>query len=55
MEKQTLVFGVHVFIGVALAGFGVYRGAVGQVLPGALNVVVAALVVGAGRYIAESA
>ncbi|QZX99112.1 hypothetical protein [Halobaculum rubrum] len=53
MEKATVVLGAHVFVGIALAAFGVYRATVGQVVPGALNVVVAALVIGAGVFISR--
>lgn len=55
MENATIVLGAHVFVGIALAGFGVYRGTAGQVVPGALNVLVAALVIGAGVIISRSA
>lgn len=54
MEKGTLVLGAHVFVAVGLAAFGVYRMTVGQVVPGALNVVVAALVIGAGVFITRA-
>jgi hypothetical protein len=54
MDNATIVLGTHVFIGIALAGLGVYRGTAGQVVPGALNVVVAALVIGAGVFISRA-
>lgn len=51
MEARNLVVGVHVLIAAALVAFGAYRISLGRLVPGALNVAMAALVVGMGVYV----
>ncbi|WP_251329551.1 hypothetical protein [Haloplanus pelagicus] len=55
MEKDTLVFGTHGVVALGLIAFGAYRVSGGAVVPGALNVVMAAAVVVVGRYVADLA
>lgn len=53
MDKQQLVFGAHGVIGLGLLAFGAYRVSAGNVVPGALNVAMAVVVVGVGYYISR--
>jgi hypothetical protein len=50
METKNLVLGVHVVVAIALVAFGAYRISLGRVVPGTLNLVMAALAVGVGVY-----
>jgi hypothetical protein len=50
METKNVVVAAHVLVAIGLVAFGAYRISLGRVVPGALNVVVAALVVGVGVY-----
>jgi len=55
MEQRTLVVGVHGVVALGLVAFGAYRVSRGAVVPGVLNVVMAAVVVAVGRYVADLA
>jgi hypothetical protein len=54
MEKEQLVLGVHGVVALGLLAFGAYRVASGNLVPGALNVAMAAAVVGVGVFISRS-
>jgi len=55
MEKDTLVFAVHLVVALGLATFGAYRISLGAPVTGGLNVVMAAVVVAVGRYVSRLA
>ncbi|MFB6157281.1 MAG: hypothetical protein ABEJ34_05510 [Haloferacaceae archaeon] len=51
MESSDLVFGAHALVGAGLVAFGAYRISLGRVVPGALNVAMAAVIVAVGAYV----
>lgn len=55
MDKDTLVFAVHLVVALGLATFGAYRISLGAPVTGGLNVVMAAVVVAVGRYVSRLA
>ncbi|WP_181861608.1 hypothetical protein [Haloplanus salinus] len=55
MDRQRLVVGVHVVVALGLFAFGVYRLSLGRVVPGGLNVVMAAAIAVAGVYMGRFA
>jgi hypothetical protein len=55
MDRARLVLGAHGVVAVGLIAFGAYRISRGSVVPGALNVVMAAAVVAVGVYMSRHA
>jgi len=55
MDRDTLVFAVHLVVALGLATFGAYRISLGAPVAGGLNIVMAAAAVGVGRYVSRLA
>ncbi|MFB6256027.1 MAG: hypothetical protein ABEH58_04740 [Haloplanus sp.] len=55
MEKERLVLGAHVVVALGMLAFGAYRVSRGNVVPGSLNMAMAAAIAGVGVYMTRLA
>jgi uncharacterized protein YaiE (UPF0345 family) len=55
MEKEQLVLGAHGVVALGMFAFGAYRASRGNVVPGAINVAMAGVIVAVGVYMTRLA